>query len=34
MQNVLRASQAGKVKSVTVIPGQSVQADEVLVELE
>lgn len=34
MQNVLRASQAGIVKAVNVKGGSSVQADEILVELE
>jgi propionyl-CoA carboxylase alpha chain len=34
MQNVLHASRAGKVKSVQVKAGQSVQADETLIEFE
>ncbi len=34
MQNVLLAPRQGKVKKVNVQPGQSVQGDEVMVELE
>ena len=34
MQNVLRAPRAGKIKKILVISGQSVAADEILVEFE
>ena len=34
MQNVLRAHQAGRVKSVKVKEGSSVMANEILVEID
>lgn len=34
MQNVLRAPRVGKIKKVFVKPGQSVSADEFLIEFE
>ena len=34
MQNVLRASHSGKVKSINVKPDSSVAAEEILIEFE